>query len=71
MQGRPEGSYLLRNEGGGGVAPEASQVEAAGTFLVPGHHASFQEQFWSLSWRNNTCVSLALIRGDGFLQTSP
>lgn len=45
MQGRKarERSYLLRNEGGGGVAPEASQVEAAGTFLVPGHHASFQE----------------------------
>lgn len=44
----PEGSYSLRNESGGRVAPEASQVEAAGTLLVPGHHASFQKQFWSL-----------------------
>lgn len=47
--GGPEGSYLLRNESGGGVAPEASQVEAAGKLVVPGHHASLQEQFSSLS----------------------
>lgn len=47
--GGPEGSYLLRNESGGGVAPEASEVEAAGKLVVPGHHASLQEQFSSLS----------------------
>lgn len=55
---KAEEPHLSTNEGGGRLAPEASQVEAAGAPVVPGHHASLQEQFSSLSWRSHTCIAL-------------